>query len=301
MKRAPAAHPRDQRLSSVTSAPIARREFLHHGALAAVIAAALETRGVAKAAIATASAPSSASTLDVIDYGRSFIGGKWPENSVRFWVESRTRIIDERSGKHEDFYQCASCKSEDTFAAKNLFVQDNYDFLPIFGPEDGVIFRRKAWLNPNYRSPMKAAKMWDGQIYKLRRPKSSRTLISTAEIRQATHAAMPIVAQTEIADASTGLRAVIEFPVKTMNIHDGKNMYQVDTGPVAFPDLSRRYPLLADSLALAFVAFNAPQFADFVIEDITSLKGDAQPASQVRHYSRIVSLAASNRLYALED
>jgi hypothetical protein len=29
-----------------------------------------------------------------IDYGRSFLQGKWAENRVRFWVESRTRVVD---------------------------------------------------------------------------------------------------------------------------------------------------------------------------------------------------------------
>ena len=79
-----------------------------------------------------------------LDYGRSFILGNGPQNEVRFWVESRTRIIDEETGQRRDYVQTGSCKSEDTFAAKNLFYQDNYDFLPIFGPDDGIIFRRKA-------------------------------------------------------------------------------------------------------------------------------------------------------------
>ena len=52
-------------------------------------------------------------------------------------------------------YQCASCKSENTFAPKDLFHKENYDFLPIFGPEDGVIFRRKATLNKDYKTVRK--------------------------------------------------------------------------------------------------------------------------------------------------
>ena len=82
-------------------------------------------------------------------------------NSVRFWVESRTRIIDEKTGSFEDFLQCASCKSEDTFAKQNLFYKDNYDFLPIFGPTHGVIFRRKANLHAGYRQIRAAKDMWD--------------------------------------------------------------------------------------------------------------------------------------------
>lgn len=98
----------------------------------------------------------------VIDYGQSFISGKACSNRVRFWVESRTRILDERTGKTQDYYQCASCKSENTFAREGLFMEDNYDFIPIFGPEDGLIFRRKAYLNPRYREWRKAEDLWGG-------------------------------------------------------------------------------------------------------------------------------------------
>lgn len=240
-----------------------------------------------------------ATDLSVIDYGLSFISGKWSENQVRFWVESRTRIIDERTGRHEDFYQCASCKSEHTFAEKDLFVKDNFDFIPLFGPEDGVKFRRKAYLNPNYRDSRKAEDMWKGQVYRLRQPRSCDLLSSNASVRRATHEGLPIVAQTEISDKKTGLRAIIEFPVKTMNIHDTRNLYQVDTGPVPLPDLSKRYSKFVDSISLAFVAFNARHFADFVIEDVTPILQDGREITQVRHYSRILSLSAQNRLYAI--
>ena len=32
-----------------------------------------------------------------LDYGCSFVLGNGPENEVRMWVESRTRITDERT------------------------------------------------------------------------------------------------------------------------------------------------------------------------------------------------------------
>jgi hypothetical protein len=228
-----------------------------------------------------------------LDYGLSFLHGVAPWNSVRFWVESRTRIIDEKTGRHEDFLQCASCKSEDTFAPQNLFYKDNYDFLPIFGPAEGVVFRRKASLNPGYRQIRASREMWDGQKLGLKLSNKLQLLRTTAAIRKATHAGFPLVAQTEIHDPSTALRAIIEFPVKTINIHDEKDLYQVDTGPIAFPDLSQRRPRLAESISLAFVAFNARHFADFVIEDVTPIEG-----ARIHHYSRLRSQGAQNRLYA---
>jgi len=233
-----------------------------------------------------------------LDYGRSFLIGKGNDeidNEVRFWVESRTRIIDEQTGATEDYIQCASCKSEDTFAERDLFYEDNYDFLPIFGPEYGLVFRRKAWLNPNYRDCQKV------KTYHLVEAAPVEELCDMEAILAATYAFKPVVAQTEIANAETGLRAIIEYPVKTLNTSRERKIYQVDTGPVAWPDLSRRAERLVDTLSLAFVAFNAPHFADFVIEEPTPAKllvesDDQTP--QVYHYSRKISLSATNRLYA---
>ena len=234
-----------------------------------------------------------------LDYGRSFLIGRVPGNEVRFWVESRTRIVDETTGRVEDYLQCASCKSEDTFAERNLFYEDNYDFLPIFGPEYGLIYRRNAWLNPGYRSCQRSDAMWGGQIYHLVECQSPEELTTPQEVLRATYEWAPIVAQTEIQNGTTGLRAVLEYPVKTMNTRREGNIYQIDTGPVAFPDLGGRRSRLVDTLSLAFVAFNAPHFADFVVEVPTTIEAaQATPGTQVYHYSRRVSLPAANRLYA---
>jgi len=227
-----------------------------------------------------------------LDYGRSFLIGRAPSNEVRFWVESRTRIVDEKSGASEDYYQVGSCKSENTFGERNLLIKDNYDFLPIFGLEWGVVFRRKAYVFDGYRETRPAAEWWDGQDYHLVEGIAVEELPSNEAIREATYAHAPIVTQTEI--VHNGLRAIIECPVKTMNTRRGDDVYQVDTGPVAFPDLSRPYDRHIDRLTLAFVVFNASHFADFVLEVPTQV-GDGM----MYHYSEILSIAAENRVYAV--
>ena len=236
-----------------------------------------------------------------LDYGRSFLIGNGPYNEVRFWVESRTRIIDETNGTHEDYIQVGSCKSEDTFAERDLFIEDNYDFLPIFGPEYSVIFRRRAHLNSNYRSCVPSKDMWNGQKYHLVEADSWEELKTNEAIREATYAYHPIVTQTEIQHEETRLHAIIECPVKTLNTNRENNAYQVDTGPVAFPDLSQRHARHADGITLAFVAFNAPHFADFILEVPTPIR-DSETGNEtgmVYHYSRTVSVAAANRVYAV--
>ena len=233
-----------------------------------------------------------------LDYGRSFVIGRAPGNEVRFWVESRTRWIDERAGAHEDYVQCGSCKSEDTFAEKDLFLKDNYDFLPVFGPRWGIVFRRKSVRHDGYREVRDAGGWWDGQSYRLVEG-PARELTTQEEILEATYAHEPLVSQTEIADPATGLRAVIEAPVKTMNTRRGPGIYQVDTGPVVLPDLSRRPGRSVDALRLAFVAFNVPGFADFIVE-VPTPTGESPEAAEVFHYSERITLPATNRLYAIE-
>jgi len=232
-----------------------------------------------------------------LDYGRSFICNTAPVNAVRFWVESRTRVIDERAGTWTDYHQCGSCKSENTFAARDLFHQNNYDFLPILGVGQWLIFRRPVGLSDRYRSVKAVEEVWGPPILRLREASTVTVLDTWEAIRDATAEAVPIVTQTEIANEATGLKAIIECPVKTMNVSLEKRLYQVDTGPVAFPDLTQRLDPEIECLRLAFLAFNAPDFADFVVEQPTPVGEEA--LCEVYHYSKPFSLPSRNRVLAL--
>ena len=59
----------------------------------------------------------SPSSPDVLDFGWSFIAGEGPLCAIRFVVESKCTLYDDRNSTVKVFYQCASCKSEDTFGA----------------------------------------------------------------------------------------------------------------------------------------------------------------------------------------
>ncbi len=233
-----------------------------------------------------------------LDYGLSFICNKASFNAVRFWIESRTTVTDEEAGTSRVYYQCASCKSEHTFAEDGLFIEDNYDFLPILGGRDWLIFRRPCRISETYREVK--ADIWGEPVFKLRYGKGVTEVNTFEEIRDATAAGKPIVAQTEIRNDETKLRAVIEYPIKTMNISLDDSLYQVDTGPIAYPNLAKRYDPAIDCLQLAFVAFNVPHFADFITEQPTPVIIDEEELAQVYHYSKPFSLPARNRLLALE-
>lgn len=232
-----------------------------------------------------------------LDYRRSFVCGTSDLNSLRLWIESRTTIIDSASGNSAVFYQCASCKSENTFGESDLFLPDNYDFLPILGDGHWLIFRRHARLNPDrYRETVHVPNAWGEPRLLIPEASDVRILETWEQIRDVTAQGSPLVSQTELVSPDTSLKAVIECPVKTMNISLEKQMYQVDTGPIAFPDLSRKTDPLINCLQLAFVAFNQPDFADFVIEQPTPVIENEVEVCRIHHYSNPISLPATNRI-----
>jgi hypothetical protein len=240
--------------------------------------------------------------LSCIDYGKSFLCNTAKFNSVRMWIESRTTITDTNSGKSIVYYQGASCKSENTFGEKDLFYKENYDFLPVFGEGKVLVFRRHvSKRGEGYRSIKNMEEMWGGNpVLYTPAPKIITELDTFEKIRDATAAGIPIVTQTAFQNNETGLRAVIEAPCKTMNISHSKKMYQVDTGPVAFPDLSKKYKMQIDCLSLAFIAFNTNHFADFVIEAPTPVMEQNKEIATVYHYSKMTTIQVKNRIFALD-
>jgi hypothetical protein len=275
-----------------------RRTFIRKGLLAS---SGLALGGNAAVGAAPQAAVKPADDSPCLDYGRSFLCNTAAFNSVRMWIESRTRIIDHQLGTSTDYYQGASCKSENTFSEKDLFHQDNYDFLPIFGDGKVLVFRRHHHQRADrYRSIRKMEEMWgNNPLIHTPAPKVITALDTWEKIRDATAAGAPIVTRTEIHNAAAGLSAIIECPCKTMNISHTKRMYQVDTGPVAFPDLSRRHEVQIGCLSLAYLAFNSPHSTDFVIEAPTPILEGGKTVATVHHYSRIVSMSAVNRVFAL--
>lgn len=275
-----------------------RRDFLRTGA--AAVGGSCLGATIAPATAGTEKEKKEEKTANkCLDYGRSFICGTAPFNCVRFWVESRTTIFDDQAGTATEYYQCASCKSENTFAEEDLFHADNYDFLPVLGGGYWLIFRRLARISDRYRQIQEAADVWGEPNLILHNAAEVTPLDSFEEIRDATAAGLPLVTQTEIRDEGTGLRAVIECPSKTMNISLDKQMYQVDTGPIAFPDLTKRFDPQIDCLSVAFIVFNASHFADFIIEQPTPVIEDGEEKCKIYHFSSPFSLPAKNVVLAL--
>jgi hypothetical protein len=276
-----------------------RRNFLRTGLMA--VSGLAIARTATGCSGNTVQAEATTGNKSCIDFGRSFLCNKAEFNSVRMWIESCTTITDPKSGKSTVYYQGASCKSENTFGEKDLFIKDNYDFLPIFGDGKVLVFRRKyIKFGDSYKTIKKMEEMWGANPVLYMPVAEVITELDTWEkVRDATAAGLPIVTQTEFMNPDTGLSAVIECPCKTMNISHPKKIYQVDTGPVAFPDLTKVYDIQIDCLSPAFIAFNKPDFADFVIEAPKPIMDGEKEVATVYHYSKMVTITGKNKIFAL--
>jgi hypothetical protein len=250
-----------------------------------------------------------------IDFGRSFLcsdggGGAstagMPRDEVRLYVESALTLIDERENTTRVIYQCAACKAENTFDAKgpgDLFKQPNYDFLPALCGDEILIFRRGAFVEAvskmSYTTFEARNPSFGSFTQHVREVEDIQRLDSFEAIAEATLAGHSMVGKTTISDAQTDLRAEIQYPIKSMNILHDPNTFQVDTGPVLYPDLSRRCESWGTQVSLAFVAYETKtdDHADFILEVPVPVHKDGVEVCRVMHYAKTLTCSAVNTLW----
>ncbi len=237
--------------------------------------------------------------MEILDYGRSFVTfvthGRG--NNARLQVESRCRLTDTASGRWQDYLFFASCKSEDTFAKQNLFYEENYDFCGIFSEEEYVLFRTRTVHSECFREEGLWRDRFEDVTTHLPIARGAE-LATPGDVVSASLANVPMVGLVDLTSDDDRFSARLEFPIKTMNANDVQNVYQVDTGPVAFPDFDADVDRHVSRLWPAYVAYNAPDFADFVVQHPHGVT-DAGDSLTVTHYGRLESLAAATRVLSV--
>lgn len=260
-------------------------------------------------------AKASADPLSMVcDYSRSYVtfrSRKVHANLARLQIESRCLLLDAQGAVEEEFFQYASCKSEDEYVENKLFLDPNYDFSGVFSREKYVIFRAgsPAPANRPYAERGRALERFKDLIFQVKAARGVETLANPTDIVKATVAGFPLVGRTEIHDQASGRRAVLEYPIKTMNVQDERRLYQLDTGPIVFPDIQgvqttdatgKNEPTaLVDLLELAYIAFNRPDRAEFIIQRRRPIEHGGEVVCQVCHYSEIRELTVKNTLMSV--
>lgn len=174
--------------------------------------------------------------MKTCDFSRSFVTfvGKGRSNNARIQVEARCTMVDVSDGSKEEYHLVASCKSEDTYGKGVLFYEPNYDFCGIFSSKEFILIRVGAPYKPNETIGDN-----EGFFEEVGRGivmAEEEMLADNEAIVKATLDNHLLNGRTTITDPAGRYRAVIEFPIKTMNANDIRNIYQVDTGPILLPD-----------------------------------------------------------------
>jgi hypothetical protein len=249
----------------------------------------------AQAELALAAPAAENPLAGVLDYGSAFVtfGTKNRGNLARLAIESRC-LLFENDQLHQTFYQFASCKSEDTYAKEDLFKSPNWDFSGVFSATHFVIFRVHLPFADNYADRGRVAERFEDLLFQLPSCKAEE-LRAPERIVAVTLSGKPLVGRTVIQSSAGRRRAVLEYPIKTMNVNDKEQMYQVDTGPLAYPDFSVETENAIERIELAYVAYNRADEAYFIVQRPTPVDG----TQKVAHYSQIVRLPAQNSVWAV--
>ena len=254
--------------------------------------------------------------MQITDYGNSYIvwtsklnpadkrkPGHMPyQNTVRILLDARCWIIDEESGRTTEYNLISPCRTEWMYRDEPLWQQPNYEFSGIFGQEVAMYGHiRGGDLNAFGGDWRRVTPLQESNLqhqFSIRHYPEARRLEDDAATIEATMSYVPIVARTELQSADGRLRAISEYPIRTMNMALEQGRVQVDTGPLIFPDLETPAASEIERLHWSFVCYNTESVAEFVLRGPTPIASAGQNIASYIDYSEVRRVAMKNSFYA---
>jgi hypothetical protein len=182
------------------------------------------------------------------------------------------------------------------YADGPLFQMPNYEFCGIF-TESQVSLIRTHWTSDNESSDIQAANDRFERVAIDLKQLPADLLKTDEDIVQATLHNRRLVARTTLTDPTTGVNAVLEYPVKTMNVTQNPERFQVDTGPIIVPlfDSEETDPIAR--FAIAHVVYWTSDKAEFVLRKPHVVgERDGQPV-EVTDYTEVSIVSAAHGIW----
>jgi len=225
-------------------------------------------------------------------------------NNARIQIECRLKVTEKATQQVQSFVLGANCKTERVGVARDIWTEPNADFIPIFSDDgflnlktyaqagEGVeLYPPGSGTQSERQSGLIADAFDDVRIDVV---ETEGTHLETqSDIVQATLNNTRLNAVTTI--ENDRYEASIEYPVRTMNANERDNIYQTDTGPVLFPDLTCEPDDMLTQLELAFTAFNVREWIEVLVRVPTRINDDVD----VYHFSKSLRLDVTNDVIAL--
>jgi hypothetical protein len=224
-------------------------------------------------------------------------------NNARIHIESICKVTDIKTNESTQYVLGASCKTEYVGVDKDVWTEPNADFCIILSDDSFSIL--KSW-DQNNKGVMRypaslgeqperqtglVADTYDSIKINVRMIEGEQ-LETTEKIVNATLADDILVGRIGFT-LEDKYEVQIDFPIKTMNANEREFIYQTDTGPILFPDLSIPHNHLIATFRQAYVAVNCPDWAELILQVPTSLTDDIS----VNHYSKPIHLTTQNSIF----
>ena len=178
----------------------------------------------------------------MIDFANSYMTwfGADGGSISRIDIEAACTLVDD-AGRPDDYYLIAPCRAEHTHSDGQLIVMPTYDFRGIFGRTHHRLLRKHWVSDPDYLDDAGLdttggrvldevgwhSDRWKDVRLDIGRFETFTELTDAQDVVDATLENRTLVAITELADEASGVRAVLEYPVKTMNVLPSQTRYQV--------------------------------------------------------------------------
>ena len=253
--------------------------------------------------------------MKIIDFSKSYMSwfGTGEMSSVsRILLDGVCTLINS-DGEKDVFYLTAPCRSEHTHSDGQLIVMPNYDFRGIFGSKEYKIYRNHWVSNPDYlddpgldttggrileESGLHNTK-WNDVKLDINYFDNTKELTNNQSVSDSTLDNSILVGQTELINEKTQQKAILEYPIKTMNVIKSVPRFQVDTGPILVPNFDSNKKLKVDSLDIAHIVYNQFNRGEYISRKPVQIANTNDGPLSVTDYSELAKYAGINRLYAV--
>lgn len=231
-----------------------------------------------------------ANDTTVVDYPNSYMTffAKNEGNIARIWLDASCTMTDEKSGASETYYLIAPCRSERMYVDKGLNQLPNYEFCGIWSRDEFLIIRT-AWITDRDNRQQGKNRERFEEIKLDIRTRPARALPDEAAILRATLDNVTLVARTEWRDEKAGRRAVMEYPIKTMNVLRAGPRFQVDTGPIIVPSFGSTAEREIERFEMAYAVYNTLEGGELILRKPVALPAPEKPVVWTTDYSEVIT------------
>lgn len=238
--------------------------------------------------------------MNAIDFANSYMTWLPHDNGniARIQLDAACTLIDDNTGKHTHYYLIAPCRAERMYLDTPLFQLPNYEFCGIWSADEFLIIRT-AWVSErDNRQYGLGRERWREIRLDIRTFAQSQMLDGAAAVVQATLDNRSLTARTELVDTGRGRRAILEYPIKTMNLMQEPSRFQVDTGPLILPDFQANKARFIECFEMAYVVYHTWDKAEFILRKPVSSVDGGDPGAITTDYSLVQIVPARHTILA---